>query len=183
MRTLHTLAFIFTALLAPMTAVATAQIVPTGPFTGANSEIFHYSVSSHVACSPERILDGTADLCAAGGGELVIAGDSNCSCVMHPLGQLQALVFNGGHLRISFGTPAVRFGCYLGLNCNVADGHADFLDTNGMLLATLPLWFATLGLSPSSGSGPSPFQWSRARGLLSCATTTRSSRSIQPLTE
>lgn len=126
------------SLFGPLCATASAQIVPVGPFTGANDESFEQLASWQTECYPLRILEGTADLCAPGG-KTVVAGTAHCSCPMQPIGTMHAMASNGGHMRITFGSPARRFGGQFGLNCSVPDGRADFHDETGALIASLPL--------------------------------------------
>jgi len=139
MKILPACAFLFAALFAPL-AVASAQLTPVGPFSGANSEDFEsISVGSQFTCHPARILGGTAKLCAANGANLIVAGASQCACSLQPQGQIQAVVTNPGHAYIWFAAPAVRFGGYFALNCGTSDGSAVFWDTNGMLIGAMPL--------------------------------------------
>ena len=132
---------ILTALLfAPLAATAHAQIVPTGPFTGTFNESFDtLNAGQFDTCHAKHILGGTAELCPAPAGDLFLVGSSHCSCVMQAQGMTHASAGNGAHLRIHFLTPAIRFGGEFALNCGVADGHAEFFDTSGALIASLPL--------------------------------------------
>src|SRR5687767_3802342 len=133
-------AFLAALLCSVFAPLATAQIAPVGPFTGANSESFESIPSiGQVPCHPMHILAGTAELCGTNGGIVWVGGTSHCSCAMHPIGQHQALAGNGGHARIRFTTPAIRFGGYFGLNCNVPNGRADFYDPSGVLIGSMPL--------------------------------------------
>ncbi len=134
------------ALLSPL-AITSAQIAPTGPFTGANREDFESIELGQFTCHPTRILQGTAMLCAANGGAVVVAGASNCSCLLLPQGSTHAFA-GQGYAIIWFATPATRFGGYFGLNCGIADGIARFWDVSGGLMATMPLTIGAAMLVP-----------------------------------
>lgn len=138
MKLLIRFAFVCASILAPIGSTAFAQVVPTAPFTGANSDSFESVASWTTTCYPERILDGTAELCAPGG-QVIVAGTAHCACSAQPIGSLHAMAGNGGHLVVTFNTPAVRFGARFALNCNVPDGQAFIRDPSGTLIAVLPL--------------------------------------------
>ncbi|HUR28652.1 MAG TPA: hypothetical protein VM509_10730 [Planctomycetota bacterium] len=134
---------LFSLLLAPLTVVAHAQIAATAPFVGEQSESFdNLNAGQFNTCHATHILGGTAELCPTPSGDLFVVGTAHCFCAMQPQGTTQALTGNGAHIRIEFLTPAIRFGGEFALNCNLSDGHAEFFDTSGALIASLPLTVA-----------------------------------------
>lgn len=124
---------------------AFAQVTSAGPFVGAHRESFD-SLQSLTApsCYPVFILGGTAQLCAANGGNVIVAGTSHCACSVAPhQGVYQAVVSQtspaGTYATIRFAAPALRFGGYFALNCNVPDATARFFDVNGNVIANVPM--------------------------------------------
>lgn len=136
---------LYLVLLVLASGAATAQVTSVGPFVGAHREDFEsLPIVTSSPCYPAFILDGTAELCAANQGNVIVAGTSNCLCGVAPQqGSYQALVSQtssaGTYATIRFAAPALRFGGYFALNCSVPDATARFFDLGGNVIANLPL--------------------------------------------
>jgi hypothetical protein len=127
----------FLALLAP---TAGAQIVPIGPFTGAQSEGFETQNSpGFTSCVIGRVFNNTADLCTPGGSGCNITTGWGFICSIFPHSGNKLFGSAGGYAEYTFDTPAQRFGGQFGINYNVSNGIAVFFDTAGNQLASLTI--------------------------------------------
>lgn len=75
---------------------AFAQVTSVGPFVGAHREDFEsLPIVTSSPCYPAFILGGTAELCAANQGNVIVTGTSNCACGVAPQqGSYQAPMSN-----------------------------------------------------------------------------------------
>ena len=127
------------AALAALSAVATAQITPTGPFAGSLSEGFEtqdLSGGPFPPCVVDRVFNGNADLCSLTGGAHITSGWSFGCSIQERSGERLYGSTSGGS-RYTFDSPATRFGGYFGTNNpSSSDGVIHFYDGGGALIAS-----------------------------------------------
>jgi hypothetical protein len=119
-------------------SVASAQVTPIGPFTGADSESFEtQSGTVFTPCVLGRVFNNKADLCTPGYSGCLIASSWAFFCTIHPQSGGRFFGSAGGFAEYTFDTPAQRFGGYFGTNFNISNATARFYDAGGNLLDTL----------------------------------------------
>jgi hypothetical protein len=123
-------------------ALASAQITPIGPFTGAYSEGFQGHPSTiYLPCVAGRVFSNHGDLCTPNGSGCLITGSWQNQCTIFP--HSGSLLCGSGtpglFMEYTFDTPAQRFGGYFGNNNAANDGTAIFFDANGNQLASLTI--------------------------------------------
>jgi hypothetical protein len=115
-----------------LSAGASAQITPTGPFVGGQSDGFEtQGFGGFFPCIANRVFNNTADLCTPGNSGCNITGSWGFSCSIFPHSGIALFGSAQGYAEYTFDVPAQRFGGYFGVNWQVGDGTAIFFDSNG----------------------------------------------------
>lgn len=129
-------------LLVPLflTAALTAQLTPTGPFTGFYQEGFE--TQSYTSCVPARVFQNHGDFCTPGhSGVLVTYGWLlYVGYAEYPRNGSNSFAGTTlGHGWFTFDAPVQRFGAYFGTVGYLAGGIANFYDANHVLIGTMPI--------------------------------------------
>src|SRR5690349_7821998 len=120
-------------------SAASAQIVPTGPFTGAFSESFETPQGQPFPpCLVGRALGNTADLCdsTAPIGATHCTGSWGFQCTMFAQAGSIFCATTNGAADWTFDTPPTKFGGMFGTNCGIANATVEFYDTSFALVDT-----------------------------------------------
>lgn len=134
-----------------------AGIVLVGPFTGQSSEGFeNHQRCEQLACVPDRLFGGRADLCVGGdGGDCTIAGSlawpTYCTTTPRQGASFlwtQTSHYYSSYAEITFDDPAVRFGGYFASWSTVAELDFSFFAEDGTLIRTI-----------HDGSSPASCAW------------------------
>jgi hypothetical protein len=131
------------ALLLPiallLSSSAFAQITPVGVFTGAEQEpIDGKTLDPTSWCFVERAFNNQADICPMVLLAPAILPSWGVTCSFTALSG-SCLVSKGSGYSITFDTPVNRFGGYFLTAGTISDGWADFYDSTGTLIQTLPI--------------------------------------------
>lgn len=115
---------------------AAAQVVPTGPFSGALQESFENGGSGFNPCVAGDIFGGAATLCTPGTSQAHITGGwGGDACSISPRTGGQLFGTGNGMARIDFLSPASRFGAYFGNNRTGGnDGSVVMYDAAGSVI-------------------------------------------------
>ncbi len=127
------------AALSVLSATAFSQIVPTGQFTGQQSDGFETQNSpGFPLCIVGRVFNSTADLCDNSGASqnMHITSGWGFFCSIGPHGGGRFAGSAGGPAEYAFDQTATRFGGFFGTNSGVADARAEFYDAAGQLIST-----------------------------------------------
>src|SRR5689334_11648899 len=122
-----------------ISASASAQITPIGPFTGSQSEGFETQPSGFYTCLPNRVFNATADLCTPHSTGANVTSGWSFICQINPYSGNMLFGSASVAAEYRFDTPAQRFGGMFGNNYNVDDGLAVFYDAAGNQLASLTI--------------------------------------------
>src|SRR5688572_2221557 len=115
--------------IAVLTAAASAQIVPTGPFTGQQSDSFQTQVAGQfTTCIVGRVFNNTADLCDPMWNSIHITGGWSFFCQIPPHAGSLFAGSAGGPAEYTFDQPASRFGGFWGTNSGTAGAIVEFYD-------------------------------------------------------
>src|SRR6187399_2261712 len=112
-----------------VSASASAQIAPIGPFVGSQSEGFETQGNGIYTCIAGRVFNDTADACTPHSLALYITSGWSFVCQIAPRSGIALLGSGDIAVEYTFDTPAQRFGGYFGNNYNVNDGMAIFFDS------------------------------------------------------
>ncbi|MCC7014148.1 MAG: hypothetical protein IT454_16440 [Planctomycetes bacterium] len=122
--------------VAALSAAASAQVSPTGPFTGQYQE--DWSVSQFGgACMNGGAFAGTAQVCTPGGTD--VSTTTGWSFMCYIPAAYSGLLFYGSYGRateFTLSVPAYRFGGYFSINSGYADAAVDFYDASNNLIGT-----------------------------------------------
>lgn len=124
--------------IALLAGAASAQIVPTGPFTGQQSDgLETQTAGQFTTCIQGRMFNNTADLCDPTFNSIHITSGWGFFCTIFPHSGGKFTASAGGPAEFTFDQPATRFGGYFGTNAGTADATAEFYDVGGNLLTSL----------------------------------------------
>ena len=133
--------FLAVSSLAVLATNASAQIVPTGPFTGQQSDSFETQTPfQFTTCILGRIFNNTADLCdftSPPSQGMHITTSWSFFCLIFPHSGTHFTGSAGGPANYVFDQPATRFGGYFATNAGTPDATAEFYDVGGNLLTSL----------------------------------------------
>jgi hypothetical protein len=131
--------FLFAVSVTILASAASAQIVPTGPFTGQQSEGFETQPAGTFSnCIINRVFNNTADMCdstAPIGATLITSGWSYI-CQMAPNTGTYFASTTNGDADWTFDTPATRFGGMFGTNCGIPNATVEFYDSSFTLISS-----------------------------------------------
>ena len=133
--------FLVAASAAILSSVASAQIIPTGPFIGQQSEGFEGKAYGFSTCVPGRVFNNTAELCDPIGGRLLISGWWSAVCQISPFVGVEFAGSAGGPAEYVFDQPASRFGGFFGSNVGFPNATVEFYDTANVLITSLTASF------------------------------------------
>ncbi len=123
--------------VATFAGAASAQIVPTGPFTGAQSESFETQTAGQfTTCIVGRVFNNTADLCDPSGNSIHITSGWGFFCTIFPNAGGKFSASAGGPAVYTFDQPATRFGGFFGTNSGTADATMEFYDAGNNLISS-----------------------------------------------
>ena len=123
-----------------LSATASAQITPIGPFVGSQSDGFEtQGYGGFFPCISARVFNNTADLCTPGASGCNITGGWSFVCQINPSSGGAFFGSAQGYAEYTFDTPVQRFGGQFGVNWSVGDGTAVFWDAAGNQLASLTI--------------------------------------------
>jgi hypothetical protein len=121
-----------------LSALASAQIVPTGPFTGQQSDGFETQTAGQfTTCIVGRVFNNTADLCDPMFNSIHITSGWGFFCSIGPHSGSKLTASAGGPAEYVFDVPATRIGGYFGTNSGTADANVEFYDVSNNLITTL----------------------------------------------
>ncbi|HTF88428.1 MAG TPA: hypothetical protein VK843_08465 [Planctomycetota bacterium] len=127
--------------VALLSAVASAQIVATGPFTGQQSDSFETQTPGiFTTCIVGRVFNNTADLCDFSGAAqgMHITSGWGFFCSISPNSGSFLCASAGGPAEYVFDVPATKFGGMFGTNSGTADATVEFFDiSNNLISSTL----------------------------------------------
>ena len=122
-----------------LSSAASAQIVATGPFTGAHFENFEASPYGVNTCVPGRMFQNTADLCDPTGNGMIVTSGWSFTCQIPSFSGSHFAGSAGGPAEWTFDVPASRFGGMFGTNSGYPDGTVEFYDSGNTLITSLPI--------------------------------------------
>jgi hypothetical protein len=123
--------------LAALSSIASAQIVPTGPFTGQQSDSFETQTAGQfTTCVVGRMFNNTADLCDPTGNAAHITSGWGFMCTIFPNSGGKLFGSAGGPAVYTFDQPATRFGGFFGSHSGSANATIDFFDVGGAPIGT-----------------------------------------------
>ncbi len=129
-------AFVLAAFALP----AAAQIVPVAPFTGDAAENFEAQPPQNgVQCLLPRIFGERADLCAASGLGLGVAGGFGLSGTIFAHSGVQCAADGTAGMVITFDAPVQSFGGWFGTIASSSNGSARFYDSGNALIGMQPI--------------------------------------------
>ena len=139
--------------LCALAGQASAQLSPTGPFTGPFTEQFNMNNSGFTTCITERVFNGRADLCTVNASNVPVTGCNITSgwsfnCSMSPHSPSRFFGSANGAALYTFDTPVGGFGGYMGSNgnSNIASGATvTFYDEAENVIGTEDIRFPTCG--------------------------------------
>jgi hypothetical protein len=121
---------------ASLAAVASAQVSPTGPFTGQLQEDFTQSQFGG-ACLNQSSFGGAATVCTPNGSTVSTTGGWSFQCYINA--PYSGSLFYGSFGQATefvFSTPIYGFGGYFSSNSGYADATVDFYDANNALIGS-----------------------------------------------
>ncbi len=133
--------FFVVSALAVLAGTASAQIVPTGPFVGQQSDGFETQLAHQfTTCIVGRVFNNTADLCdptSPPSQGMHITTGWGFFCTIFPNSGSKLCASAGGPAIYTFDQPATRFGGMFGTNSGTADATMEFRDVGGNLITSL----------------------------------------------
>jgi hypothetical protein len=124
---------------AALSATASAQIIPVGPFTGDISEGFETQVPFQwTTCLVPDVFQGVGQLCeSAGQANLITTPGWSFICQINARTGTKLAASGGAFVVYTFNQDVSKFGGYFGVNSGYPDATVNFYDVNNNLLGSL----------------------------------------------
>jgi hypothetical protein len=141
---MRTKATLFALLVAgALSAAATAQIVPVGPFTGNLQDGFETQTAfQFTPCIVPDIFQGAGQLCDSNNQAAHVTSGWGFQCTIFPHSGGRLSASAGAYYIMTFNQDVSQFGGYWGVNSGYPDATLDFYDINnnliGSVTATIP---------------------------------------------